>query len=294
MIHDVRQTTRYAYALPVPTSRQVLRLLPADRPGQRVLAAHLDVAPAPTAPLREERDFFGNRMVHLALDRPHRELALTTTATVEVTARPLPAIGDTPPWEEVRDLAAVSRAWGPDAPAHFLMPSRAVPLTRVIADYVRDTFMDGGWILAASLDLMSRIHADMAYVPGATEVTSPPGDAFAQRAGVCQDFAHIMIDGLRGLGLPARYVSGYLRTEPPEGQPRLVGADATHAWVEVWCGPEAGWIGLDPTNNMAAGGEDHIVLAIGRDYADVAPVEGVVVASGGHTLEVGVDVVPRG
>lgn len=146
-------------------------------------------------------------------------------------------------------------------------------------------------MLEAALELMHRVHDDFTYQPGATVVTTAPHEAFAAKAGVCQDFAQVMIAGLRGLGLPARYVSGYLRTILPEGQPRLEGADATHAWVEVWCGPAFGWIGLDPTNAIPAG-DDHIILAVGRDYADVSPVDGVIVTSGDHILAVGVDVVP--
>ena len=146
-------------------------------------------------------------------------------------------------------------------------------------------------MLEGAIELMQRIKADFTYEVGATTVTTTPPMSFALRRGVCQDFAHIMISGLRGLGLPAAYVSGYLRTVQLGGAERLVGADAMHAWVLVWCGPEAGWCGLDPTNSLFAG-EDHIVLAIGRDYADVAPIDGVVVASGGQHLEVAVSVIP--
>lgn len=291
MIYEIRQTTRYAYEFPVPVSHQLVRMTPVSGPGQEVRAARLDIDPPPTHGVSEHMDFFGNRTVELRLERPHNLLAITLTATVAVNRGAAPGIGDTPPWDEVCRLALATRSLAPDSPAHYLHPSRAVPLTPEIAAHARETFMEGGWILAAAMDLSSRINTECAYIPGATEVTTPPAQAFAQRAGVCQDFAHILIDGLRGLGLPARYVSGYLRTIPPPGQPRLVGADATHAWAEVWCGPEVGWVGLDPTNNILAG-DDHIVLARGRDYVDVAPVSGVVVASGGHTLEVEVDVMP--
>jgi transglutaminase-like putative cysteine protease len=146
--------------------------------------------------------------------------------------------------------------------------------------------------VAAVAELNNRIHADFRYDPGATEVSTPVAQAFEARHGVCQDFSQIMIVGLRGLGLPASYVSGYLRTIPPPGQPRLEGADATHAWIAVWCGSALGWIGFDPTNAMLAG-DDHLVLAVGRDYADVAPIDGVILASGGQTLKVEVDVIPE-
>ena len=148
-----------------------------------------------------------------------------------------------------------------------------------------------GPIYEAAAELSKRIHADFAYDSEATEVSTTPAEAFAARRGVCQDFAHVMIAGLRGLGLPALYVSGYIRTFPPPGKPRLVGADASHAWVAVWCGPSFGWLGLDPTNAIPEG-DDHIVLARGRDYADVPPVDGVILSYGGHELEVSVDVAP--
>jgi transglutaminase-like putative cysteine protease len=139
---------------------------------------------------------------------------------------------------------------------------------------------------------MGRMRRDFIYDSKATDVSTPPAEAFAARRGVCQDFAHIMICGLRGLGLPARYVSGYIRTIPPPGKPRLEGADATHAWVALWCGAEQGWIGLDPTNDLVVQG-DHIVLASGRDYSDVAPIDGIILAPGKQTLKVEVDVVPE-
>jgi transglutaminase-like putative cysteine protease len=146
-------------------------------------------------------------------------------------------------------------------------------------------------VFEAACELMGRVRRDFRYDPEATEVSTPIREAFAQRHGVCQDFAHIMIAGLRGLGLPAAYVSGYLRTIPPPGQPRLEGADATHAWVMIWCGPETGWIGLDPTNDLIVG-DDHIITATGRDYADVSPLDGVLVGPGSQKLDVKVDVIP--
>mgnify|MGYP001350172126 CR=1 FL=1 len=166
-----------------------------------------------------------------------------------------------------------------------------MPLEPAIGEYVMESFAPDRPVLEAGLDLTKRIKRDFAYDPTATDVTTRPIVSFEKKAGVCQDFAHVMISGLRTIGLPAAYVSGFLRTEPPPGQPRLEGADATHAWVALWCGREAGWIGLDPTNGVAAG-EDHVVLAIGRDYADAAPADGVIVTSGDHTLDVAVDVVP--
>ena len=162
-----------------------------------------------------------------------------------------------------------------------------------IRDYARASFPPGRPILAGALDLMRRIKDDFVYEIGATTVSTTPPMSFALRRGVCQDFAHIMISGLRGIGLPAAYVSGYLRTVPKSGAPGLQGADAMHAWVSVWCGAEAGWYGLDPTNAVLAG-DDHVVVAIGRDYADVAPIDGVVFASGGQRIDDAVSVTPVG
>lgn len=290
MIYDVRQVTTYDYGSVVPFSRHVARLTPVDRPGQHVFAASLSIDPEP-AEISEAEDFFGNRITAFALDHAHDRLTVELTARIAVTP-PEPLLSSlTPRWEEVRDRAAGETDPGAGSPAHALFPSRAIRLDGPITDYAARSFRPGRAILDAATDLAARIKAEFRYEPGTTDVTTTPAAAFTARRGVCQDFAQVMIAGLRGLGLPARYVSGYLRTEPPPGKPRLEGADATHAWVEVWCGPESGWIGLDPTNGIPAG-EDHLVLAVGRDYADVSPLDGVIIASGGHTLEVKVDVVP--
>ena len=179
----------------------------------------------------------------------------------------------------------------PSASAHFVFASRMVSLDPDIREYAQQSFAPGRPILDGAIELMGRLKTDMVYEIGATTVTTPPPMAFAQRRGVCQDFAHIMISGLRGIGLPAGYVSGYLRSVPRTDATRLQGSDAMHAWVLVWCGPEAGWIGLDPTNAVLAS-DEHIVLALGRDYTDVAPMDGVVIGSGGQHIEVGVSVTP--
>jgi transglutaminase-like putative cysteine protease len=190
----------------------------------------------------------------------------------------------------VRAAACACIDIGPASPVHFVHPSRQVSLDAAIRDYARASFPPGRPVLAGATELMQRIRDDFTYEPGATTVTTTPSAAFALRRGVCQDFAHVMIAGLRGIGLPAGYVSGFLRTVPPPGAVRLAGADATHAWVTVWCGA-AGWRGLDPTNALTAG-EDHVVLAVGRDYADVALIDGVMLASGRQQLTTAVDVIP--
>jgi len=289
MIYDVRQMTAYTYASPVTYARHVLRLTPIDRPRQRVHVAALDVLPTPLR-RREGFDFFGNRLTWIELNQPHEKLAVHVIARVAVDYRGDDTQFASPPWETVRDEALAVADIGPTAPGHFLFPSRQVSLDPDIRDYVRESFGAGRPILEAAVELGRRIKKDFTYEIGATTATTTPSMSFALRRGVCQDFAHIMISGLRGLGLPAAYVSGYLRSYSEE-QPRLEGADAMHAWVNVWCGAEIGWIGLDPTNAIAAG-NDHIVLAIGRDYADVAPIDGVILASGGQHIDVAVSVIP--
>jgi transglutaminase-like putative cysteine protease len=291
MIYDVRQVTSYAYGSKVAYARHVLRLMPLERAGQRVHAAALDIEPVP-AVRREARDFFGNHVTFVDIREAHERLVVRLAA--RVVADPSPAEPPaTPAWEEVRDLACASADMGAASPVHFLFASRQVSLDPDIRDYARESFPPGRAVLDGAVALMRRIKQDFAYEIGATSVTTLPSMSFALRRGVCQDFAHIMISGLRGLGLPAAYVSGYLRTEPRDGAPRLEGADAMHAWVSVWCGADVGWFGLDPTNDLVAG-DDHIVLAFGRDYADVAPIDGVVFASGGQKLDVAVSVIPVG
>ena len=290
MIYDVRQSTVYHYASPVAYARHVLRLTPIDRTGQRVHAAGLDVDPPPKA-RREGQDFFGNRLTWIELDRPHDTLSVRLAARIAVKQETVPETGASPPWESVRAAAFAVTDISPRSPAHYLFASRQVSLDPEISAWVAESFSPGRPLLAAAGDLIRRIKADFVYEIGATSASTTAPMSFALRRGVCQDFAHIMISGMRGLGLPAAYVSGYLRTVQKPDEERLAGADAMHAWVLVWCGEEGGWRGLDPTNGMLAG-DDHVVLAIGRDYADVAPIDGVIFAAGGQRLEVSVSVNP--
>ena len=289
MIYDIRQTTSYAYASTVVHARHALRVMPALRDGQRVHAAVLDIEPKP-ARATETLDFFGNRLTLIELAEPHATLTMKLSARIAVENPPPLDPDKTPAWEAVRASAFGSADLGAESPVHYLYPSRQISLDPEIRDYARQSFAPGRPVLAAAVDLMKRIQADFTYEVGATNVTTTPSMSFALRRGVCQDFAHIMISGLRGLGLPAAYVSGYLRTVAREGEKRLEGADAMHAWVMVWCG-EAGWRALDPTNALVVA-DDHIALTVGRDYADVAPIDGVVVSFGGQNLKVAVDVIP--
>lgn len=291
MLYDIRQTTTYTYGVPVRAARQVMRMTPVDRGSHQHVIAHLlDTKPEPSE-IEHGVDFFGNAICYVTFDTAHETLDITMRARIEVHRVPLPDPMTTPVVDVVRALAFASTDLSPSSPVHGLFPTRGVPLDPAITDWTAESCPEDRPILAAAMEVMHRIKEDFTYRPGATDVRTLPSEAFAAKEGVCQDFAQVMIAGLRGLGLSARYVSGYLRTVPPPGQQRLSGADATHAWAEVWCGPDAGWIGLDPTNAIPAG-EDHIILAIGRDYADVSPVDGVIVASGDHQLAVGVDVIP--
>jgi transglutaminase-like putative cysteine protease len=291
MLFDIRQTTFYAYGEAVPSSRHLIRMVPLSRRGQNVIASSLSISPTPHE-YREGRDFFGNQETRIAIETPHDTLAVTLTARVDrVSEQDAPWIAAlTLPWEVIVKQALGDQDTGPDGPAHYLFPSRMVRLDAAITDYAAQCFAPARPILEAALALTTRIKNEFTYDSTATHVDTDLGEAFAHRHGVCQDFAHIMIAGLRGLGVPARYVSGWLRTEPPPGQKRLEGADTTHAWVAVWCGP-AGWIGLDPTNGVRVS-HDHIILAEGRDYADIAPLDGIIWSSASHSLSVSVDVVP--
>ena len=292
MIYDVRQSTIYHYASPVAYAHHVLRLTPIDRDHQRVHAAALEVTPVPVE-RREGQDFFGNRITWIGFDQPHDTLTVRVAARIAVDLAVSPQDGSTPQWEDVRTAAFASPDLSPRGPSHYLFPSRQVSLDPEIRAYAASSFAPGRPILDAAIDLMKRIKAEFAYEIGVTTASTTPPMSFALRRGVCQDFAHVMISGLRSLGLPAAYVSGYLRTTQASDKIRLEGSDAMHAWVQVWCGEAAAWIGLDPTNGILAG-NDHVVLAIGRDYADVAPIGGIIFASGAQRLEVSVQVAPVG
>lgn len=294
MIYSLRHLTTYRYARTVRFARCNLRLRPRDGEGQRVLESALHVTPEPTRRL-ERRDFFGLDTLTLTLDEPHREFAVEAVSRVAVKRAAPPPPESGLDWERVREAALTLPSLGSDAPAHFQFPSQRVPLIAEVTDYARKSFSPGRSALSGAVELMHRIRDDFRFDAKATTVSTPLAEAFTLRAGVCQDFAHVMIAGLRGLGLPAAYVSGYLRTRPPPGRPRLRGADASHAWVALWCGPDAGeggWIGLDPTNACIVR-DDHIVVARARDYADVAPIDGIVASAGAQKLTVEVDVIPE-
>lgn len=290
MIYTVRHRTTYGYESEVTFARCVLRLTPSSSKTQTVLESAITVTPAPVSTIART-GAYGEHTLTVVIEKPHEALVIEARSRVDVHAPPVDSAAPSPPWEVVRSRSYDTAALGYDSPAAYLYPTRRTPVVAQITGYARESFPPGRPILAAAVELMTRIKHDFTYDSDATLVSTPASEAFAARRGVCQDFAHIMISGLRGLGLPAAYVSGYLRTVPPPGQKRLEGADATHAWVSLWCGDERGWIGLDPTNALLVE-NDHIILATGRDYSDVAPIDGIILAPGEQTLKVEVDVIP--
>jgi transglutaminase-like putative cysteine protease len=224
------------------------------------------------------------------IETAHRNLRIDSRSRVSVSRQPPGRAEPSPSWESIREVAFEATSLGPSSPVGYVFASSLVPMQAPVTAYAAASFPAGVGILAGAVDLMHRIRTEFKYDPKATVISTPLKEVFEKRHGVCQDFAHVMIAGLRGLGLPAAYVSGYLRTIPPPGQVRLQGADATHAWVSVWCGGEIGWVGFDPTNDLLVG-NDHIILAVGRDFSDVSPVDGIIVGSRKQKLGVAVDVV---
>ncbi len=290
MLYSIRHVTRFDYAQPVDFARCNLRLKPIHWSGQELVDYSLTVEPGGrTSPARAEAGLAN--VVRLVIEQPARSLTITSSARIAVDRSiPSPEPGD-PALAEVAALARASRDASPASPASYLFPSPLIPLDRDIADWCAVDLDPERGALEAGIALARRIQREFEFDPTATLVDTPPREAFVKRGGVCQDFAQIMISGLRAAGLPAAYASGYLRTLPPPGQPRLVGADATHAWVLLWCGPARGWIGIDPTNGIWMA-SDHVVIAIGRDYADIAPIDGIVLGSGAQNMHVSVDVEP--
>jgi transglutaminase-like putative cysteine protease len=258
---------------------------------QRVIASSLSFSPVPTE-RSDFLDFFGNAVTSIAFRGSYEELDMRMSARVSVS-RPEPGLDVSPTLPNLREEIASVRSLSPDAPHHFLAASDFVDLDPGITAYARESLSQTSSVTGIANDFCNRIQADFIYDGEATTVATKAADAFALRRGVCQDFSHVMIAGLRGLGIPAGYVSGFLRTIPPPGKERLEGADAMHAWIKVWCGREAGWQEFDPTNGMRAS-NDHITVGYGRDYSDVAPIVGVLRTTGSQTGEQAVDVIPVG
>jgi transglutaminase-like putative cysteine protease len=280
---------RYRYGEAVDLASHFLHLTPRTLPGQLVLAASLAAAPAPVR-TRTGADHFGNAATWMFVETPHDRFTVTLRAEVEAEFPPPPPAAATLAWERVAAIATRPGGEGWRA-AEFAFPSAMVPASAEAGAYAAASFAPGRPVLACLLDLQARIRRDFAFRTGVTTVSTPVAQVLASRAGVCQDFAHVMIAGLRALGLPARYVSGYVRTRPRPGQPRRHGADQSHAWVGAWLGPEHGWVDLDPTNDLVVR-DEHVVLGWGRDYADVSPLRGVLLGGGAHALSVSVDLDP--
>lgn len=287
MRYDIRLTIDYRYQVASDHVRNVLRLLPSDGPNQRVTSRLLTIVPPPDE-RRDDQDFFGNATTSVVWHEPIDKITLRLRAEAERIAAPSADLS--PGWATIAaDLPG--SGIGPAAPLHFLAPSPRIAPDPGITAFTRAALRPDHSARAAVEAVGRALHKAMTYDAEATDVTTTPLQAFTLRRGVCQDFAQIMIAGLRAVGLPAAYVSGFLRTYPPEGQPRLEGVDAMHAWVAVWCGAAQGWVEYDPTNAQWAG-EDYITVAMGRDYADVAPVKGAIRTAGGQDSKQAVDVIP--
>jgi transglutaminase-like putative cysteine protease len=287
MIYQISHRTIYEYAAPVTVSHHAARVEPRSLAQQATEQFALDIDPPPA--LKKTRsDYFGNRVWGFAIQEVHTRLDITATSRVTVSPGTPPALALSPAWEKVVDLFSDPVSPEVVEPYQFVFDSPLLHVSPELADYARQSFAPGIPLLMAVADLNRRIFADFKYDPVATTVATPLEEVLSKRHGVCQDFSHLAIASLRSLGIPARYVSGYLRTRPPEGKKRLVGADASHAWFSVFC-PSTGWLDFDPTNNILPAHE-HITVAYGRDYTDVSPVTGVITGGGSHQVKVYVDV----
>ncbi|HEX8324350.1 MAG TPA: transglutaminase family protein [Tepidisphaeraceae bacterium] len=281
----VRHTTAYVYGETVPLCHNLVHICPRDTHHQRLLEYELTIVPTPVA-VRTGEDYFGNSVAWFSLQEPHRELSITAVSLVDIAK----GVSGTP-LSDAWESAVHSEATTADAEARaYAFESPYIPISPKLADYARPSFSPNRPLAEAAVDLMRRIHREFKFVSGVTAVGTPVLDVLRDRRGVCQDFSHLMVGCLRSLGLAARYVSGYLLTRPPPGKPRLVGCDASHAWVSLWV-PGYGWLDLDPTNDCIPG-ESHVTVGWARDYGDIGPVRGVIVGGHRHSLKVSVDVEP--
>lgn len=290
-IFDLTHSTTYNYRRPVTVSHHLLRVSPRPLPRQIRLEHRIEMDPI-AATTDQRIDYFGNDVTFATIEGAHRRLQVTSHSRVAVGPAFVPDPLETQEWEQVRSLCRRDRSLSVLGALEFVFASPAVPLGGAFAEYASVSFVPRRSILDAAIDLTSRIHGDFKFDPNATTVSTPPVEVLEKRRGVCQDFAHFQIACLRSLGLPARYVSGYLETVPPPGKARLLGSDASHAWVSLFC-PGIGWIDLDPTNDCLPSMR-HITTAWGRDYTDVSPIRGVLLGGSEHSVSVSVDVVPRG
>jgi transglutaminase-like putative cysteine protease len=290
-LYEVTHITTYDYRSPVTVSHHLLRVSP-RRLSRQFRLEHAILTDPVAATTSQRADYFGNEVTFATIEGAHRRLRVSSRSRVAIGPAFIPEPSETPEWESVRGLCRSDRSSAVLEAIEFTFASPIVPIEPAFTEYAAASFPRRRSILEAAIDLTSRIHADIKFDATATTISTPVLEVLEKRRGVCQDFAHFEIACLRSLGLPARYVSGYLESIPPPGQPRLVGADASHAWVSLFC-PSIGWIDLDPTNDCLPSMR-HITTAWGRDYSDVSPIRGVLLGSGEHTLSVGVDVVPLG
>lgn len=287
--YTITHRTTYTYSSAVALCHNEARLLAQETAWQSCQECRVKIYPEP-AISAERLDFFGNKVLYFAIQDIHLQLEVIVKTRVQVGERPFSETTPSPPWEEVLKILREAPDPGIIEARQFVLDSPFVSSDSLFRDYGKESFSPGRPLLEAVADLNHRIHQDFTYDPHFTTVATPLSAVLENRCGVCQDFAHLAIACLRSLGLAARYVSGYLETTPPPGQPRLIGADASHAWLAVYL-PGQGWAEFDPTNNCLPGSQ-HITLAWGRDYGDVAPLKGVMSGSGSHTLAVAVDVIP--
>lgn len=285
----VSHRTIYQYSEPVTLCHNKAHLTPREHPFQRLISTRFLVDPPP-AVFRQRDDFFGNRTTFFTVQQHHTQLTATVISEVEVGAKDYPDLSESYRWEFVRDLLRADLSTNSLEAFEFVFDSPHIRRSQDLARYALPSFPRGRPILEGVWSLMERIHKDFEFSPRSTTVSTPLPEVLRIRKGVCQDFAHLMVGCLRSIGLSARYVSGYLRTIPPPGKPRLVGADASHAWVSVAL-PGVGWFDFDPTNNKVPAG-DYITLAWGRDYSDVSPLRGTILGGGRQLVSVAVDVLP--
>ncbi|MBI6948941.1 transglutaminase family protein [Pseudomonas koreensis] len=291
-LYQILHDTCYHYDSPVSLAQQLAHLWPRECAWQRCTEQQLLISPEPTT-RRDELDVFGNPLTRLAFERPHDELQVNARLTVEVLARPLADFSLSPAWEQTRKaLTYSSQPLSAELleACRYRFQSPYVHLKRSFVEFSESCFPPGKPLLLGVQALMQKIFSEFTFDAEATQVATPLVEVLERRRGVCQDFAHLMLACVRSRGLAARYISGYLLTQPPPGQPRLIGADASHAWVSVFC-PVSGWVDFDPTNNVQPALE-HITLAWGRDFSDVSPLRGVILGGGSHDPEVRVTVMP--
>jgi transglutaminase-like putative cysteine protease len=291
MNYRIVHRTTYRYRFPVSLGNHVACLKPRSLQHQRLVGSSIEIRPAP-ATLSERLDYFGNALCFFTIQEPHRELVVETCSEVERDGAALDLNGPAAQiaWEKVAQTLAGERDPEAIEASQFAFESPRIRLRPEFGAYALESFAPRRPVVEALLDLTARIHRDFRFDAKSTNVRTPTEEVFKKRRGVCQDFAHVQIACLRSLNLAARYVSGYLRTYPPPGKPRLIGADASHAWVSAYC-PGLGWVDLDPTNNLVPS-DGHVTIAWGRDYGDVSPLRGLILGGGAHKLKVGVDMEP--